>query len=164
MDTFRNLRMHQIRLVAALTIVGLSIASLISVYYVQYRTVPARVEIGIRSTAAYSGLLGVPILLALSYRAWSRGGSSELSMWRRRAGLVSISIALLSWLMLALAFLAPAAPSDVQRTFRFDLVPTPLFSAALTMLVALALDGLSRMEGLAAALLLWAWLQSSLFF
>src|SRR5947207_3048404 len=105
MKIFSAFRMQRIRLTGA-PAMGVSMAALFAVYYVQYRTVPARVELGIRSTAAYLALLGAPILLALSYRAWSRSGASEVPVWRRRVGFVSIIMAVLSWLIGVIAFVA----------------------------------------------------------
>jgi hypothetical protein len=135
-----------------------------AVTYVQHRLVPATAENVIRSFAGKVGLLAVPVLIVLAYRAWAKAVRSELPAWRNGLGLGSIVLLSVSWLFFAaLSILGSIRPGS---THFFDLEWTAtLFSCTeAAALLAIALRGASRIQAISAALLMWTWVQSTIYF
>ncbi len=135
-----------------------------AVTYVQHLPVPGIVENTIRSLAGKLGLLAVPILIILACRTWLKSIRPELPSWRNGLGLSSIVILFATWLVFAAAPILRSVRPSTMQFLGFEWTATLLACTEAAALLGIALKGASRIQGFAAAVLMWAWLQSTIYF
>jgi hypothetical protein len=132
-------------------------AALIAMLYVQRVRVPGPIETTVRICTSLASLLGVPILLTLGFKSWLSGWRSKLPPWRNGLALSSMVLPSLVWV---------SNPQFGARFFHVDpgMFATLVTANLLTGLLAIALRGKSRLFVVSAVLLLWAGLQSGIYF
>lgn len=143
------------------------VAVLIAVTYVQRVQVPGPVEIAVRMCSSLGGLLAVPILLALGFKNWLSTWRSKLPQWRNGLALSSMVLPSLVWVSRFVVSTVSVNPQFPDRFFHVDplsMLATLLYSNLLAGLLAIALKGKSRLLVMSAVLLLWAGLQSGIYF
>lgn len=107
-----------------------------------------------------AAFFAIPFLTVLAYRGWVKIGRKELPHWRSILGVTSIAITFLGWL----SFVIVLASSLIGgRTFLSPLDWEGALAGfvAIGMLFGLALNGASRLQAVAAALLMVALFQGS---
>jgi hypothetical protein len=145
------------------TIALLSLATIASIVLVRNWTLPEAVELSIRSVAVFSGLVFVPLLLVLSCRTWLKFVRISLPTWRNGLGLASISVLMVTWLLLSSQKLLGQTKPQWFTLGNNDW-PGALFTfVGMALLLAISLKGVVRTYVIAAALLLWAWVQASIY-
>lgn len=142
----------------------LSVASLVAVTFVQTRVLPGTAEVTIRTYVGVFSLFCVPLFSTLAYREWVKFIRAKLSNWRNGLGLASIVIVWSIWLSaVALQILRSISPQSVGFV-NLDWIAMFLYSTLAAALLALALRGTSRIQAVGAAVLMWAWLQTGVYF
>jgi hypothetical protein len=145
--------------VVFITVGILLVATFVQLQAVQRRSLPVSFEQVLRSVAVVLGISLVPILILLSYRAWAYKSSDRTPLWRRRFGLASIVIPLISWTLLFVGW--------VLGTMRWwpgggflDLVwmATLAYTNWFVLLLAVALRGMARINIIICAVLIWFWI------
>jgi|SRR5215472_1124564 len=138
--------------------------------YVQNTHVPAPVEIALRSFANLGGLFAVPVTLVLGSRNWFTVSRSESPAWRNGLALSAIVLTSLVWVSHLTINTVSAGPYPVNHVFHVDplslpvLFATLLYSTLLAGLLAFSMKGKCRLLVLSAVTLLWAGLQSGVYF
>jgi len=135
-----------------------------AVVYVQHRPVSGMVENMIRSLAGRLGLLAVPILIGLACRTWLNRNRSELPSWRNGLGLSSIVILFATWLFFALVPILGSVRPNTTPFAGLEWTATALVCTEAAAPLGVALSGASRAQAFSAAILMWAWLQSTIHF
>ncbi len=149
---------------SSILILVAAVAALVAVEYVQNRIVPGRLEIAIRSSNNYLGLLAVPLLLLLGCATWVKTTRERLPIWRNGLGLSSIVLLSCVWMVDLAARLASALHPYQSTFFNLDWLATLLYSSMIAALLAIALKGTARLLICSAALLLLSGLQSGIYF
>ena len=110
-----------------------------------------------------TALVAVPCLTFMAYRSWAKLCRQELPRWRSALGMTSIGVTLMSWVSLVILALLALSPRTGFKANFFSpdwMPPIALLNLAGASL-AFALRGASRIEAIAAGLLmLTAWLTS----
>lgn len=106
--------------------------------------------------------LAVPVFAIFAYRAWSKTLRAQLSPWRSKAAVTSIVAVSANWfyviLILLLHFVNDRWASSLLNEASWDVV---FFLAIAAALLAIALKGLARVQGVAAGVLMAAfWLST----
>jgi hypothetical protein len=131
--------------------------------FVQHQVVPERLETALRSFASMMGLLAVPVLILFTSRAWANVIRAELSTWRNGLSLGCVVVLSGGWLFctsrLAIGLISPELLSALHAEWTAILLDSSLAAA----LLAIALRGTARIHGVAAAFLMWAWLQAGIY-
>lgn len=96
-------------------------------------------------------LIGVPVLLVLAYRGWVRRTRPNLPHWRNGLGLTALVLVALSWIWYALGVCGLRL---LETVLFLELSVLAVFCTALSMLLALAWRGSSRLQTVGASLLL----------
>ena len=144
-----------------------AIATIAAMTYVQNTLVPGFVEIAVRTGANFGGLFAVPVLLILMFRGWYEMSRPKLPTWRNGLALSSMVLPLLVWLFRFSIPLVSAAPQLINHFPHVDplgFFATLLYSNLLAGLLAFALTGKTRLLGWSCVLLLWAGLESNIYF
>ena len=144
-----------------------AVAVLITMTYVQSVRVLGGVEIAVRTCASLGGLLVVPILLALGFKNWFSTWRLKLRPWRNGLALSSMVLPSLVWVSRFVVSTVSVNPQFPDRFFHVDplsMLATLLYSNLLAGLLAIALKGKSRLLVTSAVLLLWASLESAIYF
>jgi|ERR1700687_3773512 len=141
-----------------------AVAALVAIEYVQNRVVPGKLEIAIRTSNNFLGLLAVPLLLLLGCATWVKTTRGKLSIWRNGLGLSSIVLLSCAWMTDLAARLASAIHPYQTNFFDLDWWATILYSTLVAALLAIALKGTARLLIFSAAILLLAGLQSRIYF
>jgi len=149
---------------SSILILVAAVAALVAVEYVQNRIVPGRLEIAIRSSNNYLGLLAVPFLLLLGCATWVKTTRERLPIWRNGLGLSSIVLLSSVWMVDLAGRLASALHPYQSTFFNLDWLATILYSTLVAALLAIALKGTARLLIFSAAILLFAGLQSGIYF
>ncbi len=137
--------------------ISVAIVALAAIYTVQHSAVPPMLETVTRSFMHALGLLAVPILIVVAFRAWAKVTRPELPRWRNGLGLASMAIISATWLFHVLLILVLLILESLQpcltRPFHIEwLWVAPFWSSFAAALLAIALRGASRTEVIAAAL------------
>ncbi len=141
----------------------ISIAAAGAVIYVQTHAVADKAGVLIRESADKLGLLGVPILTVLAFRAWNELTRPHLPAWRNGLSLSSLVMISASWLSYtALRGLLSLWPS-LMVSYDPRWVDTLLLTTLAAAVLATSLRGASRVQAFAAALLMWSWLESRIY-
>jgi hypothetical protein len=141
-----------------------SVAALVAIEYVQHRVVPERMENAVRTSNSLLGLLVVPLLLLLGGATWVKTTREKLSIWGDGLGLSSIVLLSCAWMIDSAARLASAIRPYQSNFFNLEWMATILYSTLLAALLAIALKGTARLLIFSAAILLFAGLQSGIYF
>jgi len=143
--------------------ISISLAVAGALAYVQHSVVPQNAEAAIRQLAAYLGIFIVPLFLALAYWTWVRGSRPELPSWRNGLGLSSLVMLSAAWLYYSIL----SGVLTVRPSLRPSHDPTSdillYFLCLAAGLLATALRGDSRLQGISAALCMCAWLESTVY-
>jgi hypothetical protein len=138
--------------------------TLAAVTYAQHRVVSANAEIAIRFFANKLGILAVPVIVAFAYRAWIKVNRPQLPTWRNGLGLSSLVIVSGAWLIFTTVSILGFFQPGPTRFFNLEWVTILLYSSFVAALLGTALTGISRTQSIAAALSMWAWVQSTIRF
>lgn len=92
--------------------------------------------------------IAIPSLAILSYRGWTKGLRQKLPQWRSALGVTSIVITFVSWFGAAILLLLGSLSDKWE-------LPLALLALAGTIL-AFTLKGASRIEAIAAGVLMFA--------
>lgn len=149
---------------SSILILVAAVAALVAVEYVQNRVVPGRLEIAIRSSNNYLGLLAVPLLVLLGCATWVKTTREKLPIWRNGLGLSSIFLLSCAWMVDLAARFARVLHPYQSSFFNLDWLATILYSTLVAALLAIALKGTARLLIFSAAILLFAGLQSGVYF
>jgi hypothetical protein len=144
-----------------------AIATIAAMTYVQTVLVPGFVEIAVRACANLGGLIAVPLLLTLGYRDWLITSRAKLPAWQNGLALSSMVLPSLAWLSRISMSVVSAGPQPINHFPHVDplgLLATLLYSNLLAGLLAIALTGRARLLVLSAVFLLWAGLESGIYF
>jgi hypothetical protein len=136
-----------------------AISTIAAMTYVQSVLVPGFVEIAVRTCANLGGLIAVPLLLILGFRDWLITARAKLPAWRNGLALSSMVLPSLVWLGRISVFVVHLPHVDPLGLFA-----TLLYSNLLAGLLAIALTGKARLLVLSAVFLLWAGLESGIYF
>jgi len=135
--------------------------------YVQTVLVPGFVENAVRTCANLGGLITVPLLLILGFKDWLITSRVKLPAWRNGLALSSMVLPSVVWLSRISMSVVSANPQAIDHFPHVDplgLLATLLNSNLLAGLLAIALAGTARLLVLAAVFLLWAALESGIYF
>jgi hypothetical protein len=144
-----------------------AIATIAAMTYVQTVLVPGFVEIAVRTCASLGGLIAVPLFLTLGFRDWLLTSRAKLPAWRNGLALSSMVLPSLVWLSHISMSVVSAGPLPINHfphVDSLDLIATLLGSNLLAGLLAIALTGKARLLVLSAVILLWAGLESGIYF
>ena len=144
-----------------------AISTIAAMTYVQTVLVPGFVEIAVRTCANLGGLIAVPLLLILGFRDWRKTSRAKLPAWRNGLALGSMVLPSLVWLIRSSMSVVSAGPQPINHLPHVDplgLFATLLYSNLLAGLLAIALTGKARLLVLSAVFLLWAGLESGIYF
>src|SRR5690242_7381436 len=143
-----------------------AVATIAAMTYVQTVLVSGFVEIAVRTCANLGGLIAVPVLLILGFRSWYKMSRAKMSAWRNGLALSSMVLPSLVWVS-RISMLVSAGPLAINHFPHVDplgLFATLLYSNLLAGLLAIALTGKARLLVLSAVFLLWACLESGIYF
>jgi hypothetical protein len=144
-----------------------AISTIAAMTYVQSALVPRFVEIAVRTCANLGGLIAVPLLLILGFRDWLITSRAKLPAWRNGLALSSMVLPSLVWLSHISMSVMSAGLQPINHFFHVDplgLFATLLYSNLLAGLLAIALTGKARLLVLSAVFLIWAGLESGIYF
>lgn len=138
---------------------------LAAVLIVQRGVLYGVMEVTVRLTASALGLFAVPIFLALAFRDWRARRRAGLSLWRSGFGLSSILVLSAAWLIYwSTALLAWSGALKGVGASGLEWMSLVLGCCLLGLPLAIALRGNSRPQTISAALLMYASVQSSIYF
>jgi hypothetical protein len=167
MELQENLKRESFFRKSSILVLITAVAVQLAVGYVQHRLVSARLEIAVRTCATLLGFWGSPLLLFLGGRTWVRTTRKELSGWRNALGLSSMTLVSAVWMIRFGMHILDAIHKNAKLPelfFNLDWMAILLYSTMLATLLALALKGTARRAIFSAALLMWASLESSIYF
>jgi hypothetical protein len=144
-----------------------AVATIAAMTYVQNVLVPGFVEIAVRTCANLGGLIAVPVLLILGLRSWYKMSRAKMSAWRNGLALSSMVLPSLVWvsrISMSVVSAGPLAINHFPHVDPLDLFATLLYSNLLAGLLAIALPGKARLIIWSSVLLLWAGLESVIYF
>jgi hypothetical protein len=144
-----------------------AVATIAGTTYVQTVLVPGFVEIAVRTCANLGGLIAVPVSLILGFRSWYMMLRAKMSAWRNGLALSSMVLPSLVWVSRMSMSVVSAGPLAINHFPRVDplgLLATLLYSNLLAGLLAIALTGKARLIIWSSVLLLWAGLESGVYF
>jgi hypothetical protein len=142
-----------------------AVATIAAMTYVQTVLVPGFVEIAVRTCANLAGLIAVPVLLLLGFRSWYKMSRAKMSAWRNGLALSSMVLPSLVWVSrISMLSAGPLAINHFPHVDPLGLFATLLYSNLLAGLLAIALMGKGRLLVLSAVFLLWAGLESRIYF
>ncbi len=146
--------------------ITISVAAVVAVTCAQHLALPGKMETVIRRITDGFGLFAAPILIVLAYRGWARNVRPELPAWRNGLGLSSMVVVSLVWLLHTgtSTFILGSIWRGPTLFFGLEWIALLLSSNLAGLLLAIALRGGSRIQAIAAALLVWAYLESSIYF
>ncbi len=107
----------------------------------------------VRLVASSTTLVGVPVLLVFAYRGWDRRHRAALPPWRNGIGLTAFSLLALAWTWFAVG-LADTSLTRKLAGMYFDLTILAVICTFLATAFASAWKGHSRLEALAASILM----------
>lgn len=145
----------------------IAIATIAAMSYVRTVRVPGFVEIAVRTYANLGGVFVVPVLLILGFRNWLITSRAKLPAWRNGLALSSMVLPSLVWAMRISMSVVSAGPQPITHFPHVDplgLLATLLYSNLLAAFLAIALTGRARLLVLSAVFLLWAGLESGIYF
>lgn len=144
-----------------------AISTIAAMTYVQSVRVPGFIEIAVRTCANLGRLIAVPPLLILGFRDWLIMSRAKSPAWHNGLALSSMVLPSLVWLSSLSMSVVSAAPQPISHFPHVDplgLLATLLYSNLLAGLLAIALRGKARLLVLSAVFLLWAGLESGIYF
>jgi hypothetical protein len=144
-----------------------AISTFAAMTYVQTVLVPSFVEVAVRTCANLGGLIAVPLLLIPGFRDWLITSRAKLPPWRNGLALSSMVLPSLVWLSrisMSVVFAGPLHINHFPHVDPLGLLATLLYSSLLAGLLAIALTGKARLLVLSAVFLLWAGLESGIYF
>jgi len=145
-----------------------AVAVMVAMTYVQNTLVRGSVEIAVRTCANLGGLIAVPILLAFGFKDWLLRWRSKLPAWWNGLALSSVVLPSLVWVGRFFESTVSVNSPFADSRFHVDplsLLATFLYSNLLALLLAIVfLKGKSRLLVASAVFLLWAGLQSGIYF
>jgi hypothetical protein len=153
-----------------LSILGfiVAISTIAAMTYVQTVPIGGFVEIAVRTCANLGGLIAVPILLILGFRGWLMTSRAKLPAWRNGLALSAMVLPSLVWLSrISMVSIVSAGAQPIHHFPHVDplgWLATLLYSNLLAGLLAIALTGKARLLVLSAVFLLWAGLESGIYF
>jgi hypothetical protein len=137
----------------------------IGVVLVQHIAFPSRTEEIARSTARILGLLVVPILTATAAKSWYRLDRTGIFRWRTITGVVSLALTSAAWIPFAYGnILQIVRPGSTVFDLGLHWSATLSFCSLTAALLAGTLAGVARPQAAAAGVLLWAAVQSGVYF
>jgi len=140
-------------------------AAVAAVIALRHRGLAGGTEEMIRAALTMIAFLFVPPLVGFSYLNAASLGRTDLPRWRRGLGLLSMVTLSVAWIIYAILQILPFAQTrpDFLSFVSLGWLTTILSWTVLAGLFALALRGAARTQMLAAALLLWAWIEAGIF-
>lgn len=107
--------------------------------------------------------LAVPVFAILAYRAWSKTQRAQLSPWRSKVAVTSIVAVSANWLYMILILLLHFVNDRWAGWLLNDTSwEAGFFLALAAALLAIALKGLARIQGIAAGILMAAFYLSTI--
>lgn len=143
-----------------------AVATIAAMTYVQTVLVPGFVEIAVRTCATLADY-AVPVLLILGFRSWYKMSRAKMSAWRNGLALSSMVLPSLVWVSRISMSVVSAGPLAINHFPHVDplgLLATLLYSNLFAGLLAIALTGKARLIIWSSVLLLWACLESGVYF
>jgi hypothetical protein len=137
--------------------------TLLAILMVQRGLFSGTGEIIIRKSTRTIAIVGVPALLILAWRDWTKYVRSDSPAWRNRAGLSSIMLISGVFVLFAVSKLLISVNPHAAFYVNLDWLSVLLYSNLLALALAFLLKGAARTEGIAAAILTWAWLASDIY-
>jgi hypothetical protein len=110
---------------------------------------------GVHLVASVTSLVAVPALLLLSYKAWTGRCRATLPHWRNGIGLAAVSLLALAWLWFAVNLADTFSQTQRFGTMYVDLTVLAVICTWLAAAFASAWRGHSRLEVLAACVLMF---------
>src|SRR5438105_14356998 len=142
----------------------LSCLCVVALTYVQHHRVPGKAENAVRLISSSSSLVVVPILVCLAYLKWHRLLRTEMPTWRNGLALSSVVLLACIWGFSAALLLSATLWRHLTESFILNWFATLLDGTLVAGLLALLLRGSPRIYLIASSLLMWACLQSQIYF
>jgi hypothetical protein len=139
------------------------LAGVAFIVLVRQKVLPKETEIAAQTLAGYLGLLLVPLLLALAFRAWAKTAKPALPNWRNGLGLSSLLVLSAVWVSYTGLWWGNHTHAAWGRYYDPAWMGILFPCSLAACILAFALRGSARAMGISAALLMWAWLQSMVY-
>jgi hypothetical protein len=130
---------------------------------VQSRSVPGSLETMIRMGIGYSAPIVVPILLTLALRSWLKTDRLSMRDWRNSLGLSSFVLLTANSVFQIFLVISVLSRWQLANLPIMDLYVVSVVTTAISFVLAFSLKGNSRFSAIAAALLMVAWQQSTIY-
>lgn len=115
----------------------------------------------LRQYAQLLSYLAVSIFIVLAFRGWARTDRVELPRWRSRIGVTSLLVVAADWLVVILLVVLGAFDTRWTNFFSSTWQSCVFLAPLAAAFLALFLKGATRLQGIAAALLMVAvWITS----